>query len=169
MQGHRGAHHVVGCVDSASGLSQGEGPGLGGRQGQAAGRAVLVPSRAEGPSSGDCRAGGLSLPEGQRGRRLPRCRVRPAPGLGWRAESAGGRRSSGRLGQAWFPGPRQGAVHRAAGTKDKKQETRQRRGRAGAPLPFTLWILCMFPDSSHFPWHGRSLVLESGKQKQGPG
>ena len=58
---------MVGCVDSASGLSQGEGPGLSGRRGQAAGRAASVPSRAEGLSSGDCRAGGLVPPGGPGG------------------------------------------------------------------------------------------------------
>ena len=88
MRGHRGAHHVVGCVDSASGLSQGEGPGLGGRRGQAAEGAASVPSRAEGLSSGDCRAGGLVPPGGPEGKAVTAVQ-RPTRGVGWRAQEPG--------------------------------------------------------------------------------
>lgn len=62
------------------GLSQGEGLGLGG-PGWAARRATSVPSRAEGPSSGDCRAGGLVPPGGPEGKAGYRCAEADAGGL----------------------------------------------------------------------------------------
>ena len=95
---------------------------------------------------------GSSLPEGPEGKAVtavqrPTWGAWPEGGKRWRAQEP---RPSG-WARPGFRGPRRGAVHRAAGTKDKNQSGDVAGGGAGAPLAFTLWILCVFPDSSHFP------------------
>ena len=81
---------------------------------------------------------GSSLPEGQRGRRLPPCRGR-------RGELAGGRRSPAwRLSQAWFPGAEAGSGPQ--GRRDQGQESVRRRGRRrgrGAACFYALDSLCV--------------------------
>ena len=113
---------------------------------------------------------GSSLLEGQGGRPVTAVQkpMRGAwleGGKRWRTQEPW---ASGRA-RPSLRGLRQGAGSRAAGTKDKNQSRDASGGGAGSQLAFTLWILCVFPDSSHFPWHGRSLVLESGKQTQWAG